>query len=94
MRGLINKPKIQSYLNDKRQVLEQARNTKIRRIQQDLTRIANREMEYSKKLFEEIVPVKISWNEEAWKKLQEFIPIKVEPVEEEPIELNEEKSSE
>jgi hypothetical protein len=81
--GIVNKPKIQNFLSEKRQVLEQARSTKMRRIQQDLTRIANREMEYSKKLIEELIPVKISWNEDAWKKLQEYIPIKIEQVVEE-----------
>lgn len=83
MNNLINRPRIQQYLTDKRQRIEQARTSKIKRIQQDMQRIATRELEYSKELFETIIPVKISWNESAWKKLQEFIPIKIEKKEEE-----------
>lgn len=94
MRGILSRPNVNNFLKEKRQVLEQARTSKVRRIQQDLTRIANREMEYSKKLFEEIFPVKITWNEEAWKKLQEYIPVKVEPVEEEDLDAEEEEKQE
>ncbi len=80
MNGMMNKPKFQQFFTEKRQALEQARNAKIRRIQQDFTRIVKREREYTEKLIEEIMPVKISWNEEAIKKFKEILPIKIEPV--------------
>lgn len=79
----INAPKLQKFFTEKRQTLEQSRAAKIKRMHQDITRISKREQEYSKKLLEEIIPIKISWNEEAWKKLQEFNPIKVEMLKQE-----------
>jgi len=76
MNSLINRT--QKFITDKRQRIEQARTSRVRRIYQDIQRISSRELEYSKELIETIVPVKISWNDEAWKKIQEFIPIKIE----------------
>jgi hypothetical protein len=58
-------------------VLETARTMKIQRVQQDLEKIAKREREYARKLIEEIVPVKIMWNEDAWQRLQGILPIRV-----------------
>jgi hypothetical protein len=80
MNGMMNKPKFQQFFTEKKQTFEQARSAKIRRIQQDITRIVKREREYTEKLIEEIMPVKISWNEEALKKFKEIMPIKIEPV--------------
>jgi 1-acyl-sn-glycerol-3-phosphate acyltransferase len=99
--GLINiqfnAPKLQKFLNEKRQVLEQSRAAKMKRMQQDFTRISKREREYTHKLLEEIIPIKVSWNEEAWTKLQEFNPLKVEvvrKVEEEDYEGDDESEDE
>ena len=99
--GLINiqfnAPKLQKFLNEKRQVLEQSRTAKMKRMQQDFTRISKREREYSQKLLEEIIPIKVSWNEEAWKKLQEFNPLKVEVIrkeEEEEYDADDESEEE
>jgi DNA-directed RNA polymerase subunit F len=63
---------------ERRQVLETARTMKVQRLQQDIEKIAKREREYARKLFEELVPVKLVWNEEAWQRLQEILPIRVE----------------
>lgn len=68
----------QKRAEERRQVLETARTMKIQRIQQDVERIVKREREYTKKLVEEIVPVKIVWNEDAWSKLKDFLPFRVE----------------
>lgn len=59
-------------------MLENARTMNVRRLQQDIDRISAREIEFAKKLFEEIVPVKVEWNPAAFDKLQEFVPIRVE----------------
>ena len=75
-----NAPKLQKFITEKRQVLEQSRAAKMKRMQQDFTRISKREREYTQKLLEEIIPIKVSWNEDAWKKLQEYNPLKVEVV--------------
>lgn len=72
---------------DRRQLLENARNANLRRLRSDIDRIAKRETEFAKKVFETIVPVKLVWDEEAWKRVQEFSPIKVEVTKEpEPVE--------
>lgn len=99
--GLINiqfnAPKLQKFINEKRQVLEQSRTAKMKRMQQDFARISKREREYSQKLLEEIIPIKVSWNEEAWTKLQEFNPLKVEVIrkeEEEEYDADDESEDE
>lgn len=63
--------------------LEQARQGSLRRVKTDLERISKRESEYVKKLVETIIPVKVSWNQEAWDRIKDFVPVKVEPVVEE-----------
>lgn len=96
--GLINiqfnAPKLQKFINEKRQVLEQSRTAKMKRMQQDFARISKREREYSQKLLEEIIPIKVSWNEEAWTKLQEFNPLKVEVIRKEEEEYDADDESE
>lgn len=99
--GLINiqfnAPKLQKFINEKRQVLEQSRTAKMKRMQQDFSRISKREREYSQKLLEEIIPIKVSWNEEAWMKLQDFNPLKVEVIrkeEEEEYDADDESEDE
>ena len=69
---------VKESIETKRTAVEQGRNGSLRRIHQDLQRIAKREQEYGKRLLEELVPVKVSWNEEAFQKLKEFVPIQVE----------------
>jgi DNA-directed RNA polymerase subunit F len=74
---------VRQMVDEKRQIIEQGRTANLRRIQQDIQRIAKREREYGRKLLEELIPVKVTWDEEAWKKLQGFVPVKVEYVQEE-----------
>ncbi len=76
---------IRAQLNDftkkveeRRQILENARNTSIRRIRHDIDRIAKKECEFAQKVFETIVPVRISWDEEAWNRVKDFVPVRVE----------------
>lgn len=69
---------VKESLETKRAIVEQSRSGSLKRMKQDLQRIAKREQEYGKRLLEELVPVKITWNEEALEKLKEFIPIQVE----------------
>lgn len=90
-----NKPSwesIQKNIENRRVTLENARNMNLRRLHGDLERISKREIEYAQKLVEELVPVKISWNDDAWKRLQEFVPIKVEVTTEVEKEAVQEKS--
>jgi transcription antitermination factor NusG len=64
---------------ERRQVLETARTMKVQRLQADIEKIAKREREYARKLFEELVPVKFVWNDDAWQRLQEILPVRIEP---------------
>lgn len=73
---------VQQFIESRRQIIEQSRSANLKRIQQDIQKIAKREREFSKKMFEELVPVKVIWNDEAWKKLQDFIPVRFETKEE------------
>lgn len=65
-------------VEERRQVLETARNANLRRLRQDIDRIAKREQEFLKKTLDVIVPVKISWDDQAWERVKDFIPIRVE----------------
>jgi hypothetical protein len=64
----------------RRQALEQVRMSNLRRMKSDFEKISKRETEYVQKVVELIAPVKVSWNQDAWQKLQQFIPIQVEPI--------------
>lgn len=67
-------------VESRRQALEQVRTSNLRRMKADIEKISKRETEYVQKLVELMVPVKLSWDEHAWAKLQEFVPIKIEPI--------------
>lgn len=71
--------RIQKRVEERRAVLENSRTMNVKRLQNDLQRIAKKEVEFAQKVFEEIIPVKVAWNEEAWAKLQESMPIRLEP---------------
>lgn len=60
--------------------LENTRAAKVARIRADIDRIRKREMEYAKTLFEVLVPVKVSWDEDAWNRIKEIVPVRVEPI--------------
>jgi len=69
---------VKEAIESKRAIVEQSRSGSIRRIQQDIQRIVKRERDFSKTLLEELIPVKVSWNEDALNKLKEFVPFHVE----------------
>jgi hypothetical protein len=71
---------IRERAQERRSALETARTMKVQRLQQDIDRIVKREREYSQKLMEEIVPVRIIWNDDGWKRLQDLLPFRVESV--------------
>lgn len=65
-------------MSERRRVLEQARTLHVRRIQQEVQRIAQREVEYAQRLLAEYAPIQLSLNESAWARLQElFTPAPV-----------------
>lgn len=66
-----------------RQTLENGRNTSLRRLRHDIDRIAKKELEFAQKVWETIVPVRLSWDEEAWNRVKEFVPVRVEMTEDE-----------
>lgn len=81
IRATLNKPNFQALrtrAEERRAALETARTMKIQRIQQDIERIVKREREYSQKLLEEIIPVKIIFNDDATKRLQDLLPFRIE----------------
>ena len=70
-------------MDARRQILEQARRAKIQRIYKDIESIVKREQEYAKQVFEQLVPVKITWNEDALSQLNNMVPFRIEPLEKE-----------
>jgi hypothetical protein len=58
----------------RRAALEKARTARVKRIQQDVQRIAKRETEFSKTLLDDIVPFRLVWNDDAVKKMKDNLP--------------------
>lgn len=69
---------MRSKMNERRKSLEQIRSFHVRRLQTDVKKITKQEIEFTKKLFEQMVPVKIVWNDEARKRMREMLPFTVE----------------
>lgn len=76
--------RIQKRIDERRAVVENARTMNVKRLQNDMQRIAKKEVEFAQKLIEEIIPIKVTWNEDAWQKLQEALPLRIEPAYVEP----------
>jgi len=65
-------------ISERRRVIEQARSVNVRRIQQEVQRIAQREIDFTQRLLSEYSPVKLSFNQDAWNRLQDFMPIRID----------------
>lgn len=65
-------------INERRKSIEQVRSFNVRRLQNDVKKIGKQELEFTKKFLEEIIPVKVMWNEDAAKRLKDIIPFTVE----------------
>lgn len=68
---------IKKRIDDRRVVLENARNMNLTRLNNDVERIAKREVEFAKQIFEEIVPFKVEWDSDAWEKVKNVVPIRI-----------------
>jgi hypothetical protein len=66
-------------VDERRSVIENARNMNLSRLNQDVQRIAKRETEFAKQVFEEIVPFKVEWDQEAWERINSVVPLRVVP---------------
>lgn len=65
-------------VNERRQRVESLRQNKIVRLRTDIDKIVKREVEYAKNVVDIIIPFKVTWNQEAWNRVKEFIPVSVE----------------
>ena len=77
--------KCQQKVNDfvkkvesRRKVVEDARRVRMDRIHKDLKDIFQRETEYTKQVFEQILPVKLVWDEERLEKWMNMVPFHFE----------------
>ena len=69
---------LRAKMNDRRKSIEQMRSFNVRRIQTDINKITKQEIEFTRKLIDQIVPVKLVWNDEATKRIREMLPFTVE----------------
>lgn len=69
---------MKAKVNERRKSIEQIRSFNVRRLQTDVKKISKQEVEFTKKLLEEIIPVKVMWNEQAAKQLRDIFPFTVE----------------
>jgi hypothetical protein len=84
---------LRSKINERRKSIEQIRSFNVRRLQTDIKKITKQEIDFTKKLLEQMVPVKMVWNEEATKRLRDMVPFTVELNREEEEIDEEEKTS-
>jgi len=74
-------PKLEALhakMSERRKSLEQVRSFNVRRLQTDIKKITKQEIDFAKKLLEEIVPVRVMWNDETSKRLRDMVPFTVE----------------
>jgi hypothetical protein len=69
---------IRAKIGERRKSIEQMRSFNVRRIQTDMNKITKQEIEFTKKLFDQVVPIKLIWNDEATKRLREMLPFTLE----------------
>jgi len=82
------RPKVNEFINkmdSRRKIIEQSRCSRLERIHKDVTDIYEREKEYTKQMIEQIVPVKIVWDEDGLDRLMKLIPFRFEKVEKEKV---------
>ena len=65
-------------LQKRRTDLENIRAMNVKRLRADFQRLARREVDYTKGLIQEIIPVKVTVNEDALNRLKDFFPFQVE----------------
>jgi hypothetical protein len=70
--------KMRKVLDERRAMLEKARNTRVKRIKQEVQRIAKREVEFTKNIMNDIVPFRLVWNEEVIQKARASMPFTFE----------------
>jgi len=69
-------------IGERRRLLEQVRQTNLKHVNGDLDKIVKREVDFTKRVIEELVPVKITWRKDAangWlSSIMDALPFKVE----------------
>lgn len=77
-----------STCQQKRQQLEAARSAKVARIRKDVQKIVKREVDFARQVIDVIVPVRIAWDADAWERVKDFVPVRVEVKSEEvPVDV-------
>ena len=91
------KPAWKSAIGERRRLLEQVRQTNLKHVNGDLDKIVKREVDFTKRVIEELVPVKITWRKDAsngWlSSFMDALPFKVE-VKESPFKAHTVKMNE
>ena len=84
-------------IGERRRLLEQVRQTNLKHVNGDLDKIVKREVDFTKRVIEELVPVKITWRKDAangWlSSIMDALPFKVE-VKESPFKAHTVKMNE
>jgi hypothetical protein len=84
-------------IGERRRLLEQVRQTNLKHVNGDLDKIVKREVDFTKRVIEELVPVKITWRKDAsngWlSSFMDALPFKVE-VKESPFKAHTVKMNE
>lgn len=78
----------------KRQQLEAARASKVNRLRNDVQKIVKREIEFARQVIDVIVPVRLVWDEAAWDRVKDFVPVRIETKPEDTTPYTNEEPSE
>lgn len=69
---------LHAKMSERRKSLEQVRSFNVRRLQTDIKKITKQEIDFTKKMLEQMIPVRVMWNDEATKRLRDMVPFTVE----------------
>jgi len=65
------------HVADRKRILEQSRTLGMRRLNSDIEKIAKSEIDFAKRIVEELVPVKITFQQDAWNEWVSSLPVRV-----------------
>jgi hypothetical protein len=65
------------HIADRKRILEQSRNLGMKRLNSDIEKIAKSELDFAKRVIEELVPVKITFQQDAWNDWVANLPVRI-----------------
>jgi ribosomal protein L16/L10AE len=87
-----NSSSFKNACQQKRQQIEAARTVKTRLLHKDVQKIVKREVEFARQVIDLIVPVRVVWDDDAWDRIKDYVPVRVESKQDANLDTDEEPS--